>query len=57
MFLQEKKSQMLHVDVLCVKNMEPKKKVSMNVYAVSRTLCCPLFWNIAYLESVLDYAT
>ena len=48
---------MLHVDVLCVKNMEPKKKVSMNVYAVSRTLCCPLFWNIAYLESVLDYAT
>ena len=29
-----KKSQMLHVDVLCVKNMAPEKKVGMNVYVV-----------------------
>ena len=35
MFLLQKKSQMLHVDVLCVKNMGPEKKVGMNVYGVT----------------------
>ena len=29
-----KKSQILHADVLCVKNMAPEKKVGMNVYVV-----------------------
>ena len=35
MFLLQKKSQMLHVDELCVKNMGPEKKVGMNVYGVT----------------------